>query len=185
MPLNSLDLSENCLGKSMMAKDWGWLDGRVLRSTLHTLNLSQNNVRVVAVHISLDFVFRIFIWNSISFQLAYFPYNLVKLCSLTELKLTNNELTRIPFAIRRMKSLRNFNLANNRLDSLPNSVTFMTFDTFDVSGPEMFAKKMSTAQLVDRTSDALRQPKSLLFLTANVVNRKKYVRISDSQNFNQ
>lgn len=61
MPLSSLDLSENRLGKSLMAKDWSWLDGRVLRSTLQTLNLSQNNVRVVAPRIALDFVYRIFI----------------------------------------------------------------------------------------------------------------------------
>lgn len=103
----------------------------------------------------------------------------MKLCNLAELNLKNNELTRIPFAIRRMKLLRNFILANNRLDSLPNSVTFMTFDTFDVSGPEMFAKNMLMAQLVDRATDALRQPKSLLYLAANVVISKKYNHLSD------
>lgn len=186
MPLNSLDFSENCLGKSMMAKDWSWLDGRVLRSTLQTLNLSQNNVCCIALHIGLDIVIWIFIWiRSISFQLTHFPYKLVKLCNLTELRLKNNELTRIPFAIRRMKSLRNFILANNRFDSLPNSITLLTFETFDVSGPNMFAKRMSTVQLVDRATDALRQPKSLLYVAANMVNRRKYVRTSDSINFNQ
>lgn len=44
MPLVSIDFSENCLAKSSFAKGWDWLDGRVLRSTLRCLNLSQNNV---------------------------------------------------------------------------------------------------------------------------------------------
>lgn len=98
----------------------------------------------------------------------------MKLSNLVELRLQNNGLTRIPFAIRRMKSLRRFHLTDNRLDSLPNSMTRMSFDTFDVSGAEMFAKKMLTAQLIHRTTDALRQPKSLLYMAANVVHGKKY-----------
>lgn len=176
MPLTSIDLSENRLWKSSFAKDWNWLDGRVLRSTLQHLNLSQNNVSI-DIRPSQCTQLR---ERSISaclfpFQLIYFPYKLVKLSNLTELKLKNNRLTRIPFAIRRMRSLRNLSLADNRFDSLPNSVTCMRFDTFDVSGSEMFAKKMLTAQLVDRSTDALRQPKSLLYLAANVVIRKKCV----------
>lgn len=47
MPLIHLDLSENCLGKSSFAKNWSWLDGRVLRSTLQILNLSHNNVGIL------------------------------------------------------------------------------------------------------------------------------------------
>lgn len=97
----------------------------------------------------------------------------MKLSNLTELKMKNNGLTRIPFAIRRMKTLRNLYLSGNRLESLPKNVSRMTFDVFDVSGPEMFPQK-SAMLLNTRTSDAQRQPKSLLYLVANVVLKIKY-----------
>lgn len=112
------------------------------------------------------------------FQLTHFPAKLVQLNSLIDLKLENNRLTCIPFSIRRMKSLRRFSLAKNCLDSLPDSVGRMVFDTLDVSGPEMFSKQMQSARLVQRITDALRQPKSLLYQSANVVFSKRCISIS-------
>lgn len=58
MPLISVDLSVNCLGKLAFANGWSWLDGRVLRATLQNLNLSQNNVGIdsrPALHNAIDF----------------------------------------------------------------------------------------------------------------------------------
>lgn len=47
LPLKSLDMSENCLGKASSADDWCWLSGRVLQTNLQSLNLSQNNVSAI------------------------------------------------------------------------------------------------------------------------------------------
>lgn len=45
MSLIELDLSENDLSKSLFSKNWRWMNGKVLRSTLQALNLSDNNVK--------------------------------------------------------------------------------------------------------------------------------------------
>lgn len=172
LPLKSLDMSENCLGKASSADDWGWLSGRVLQTNLRNLNLSQNNVSAICQSAINQMETKISQFDI--FQLTYFPYKLVKLTSLNELKMKSNALSTIPFAIRRMKSLRTLNLSDNRLESFPNSITRMAFDTVDVSGEHNFAKKMVEVK-VERIMDAMRQPRKLLYLAANAVYKKKYV----------
>lgn len=90
------------------------------------------------------------------------------------LKLNNNQLSRIPFAIRRMKALRYLHLANNELASLPSTLDRMTFDTIDVSGPNMFATRRPDQPYAELGNGDCAG--SLLYLTANTVisRRLKY-----------
>lgn len=96
--------------------------------------------------------------------------------------LKGNRLPRLPFGIRRMKTLRTLNLAENQLKSLPNVFARMSFETLDLSGPEMFTPPLDahippSTMLIPRGGDGVRQPLLLWQIAANAVTSKKYVNL--------
>lgn len=112
-----------------------------------------------------------------TFQLSYFPYQLVKVRNLTTLKLANNQITRLPFAVRRMKRLRHLILSGNKIQSLPNMLTRLVLDTLDVSGQKMFSNQLKLYSVNSAHSGldpvtTMRQPANLWQLAARVVNSK-------------
>lgn len=115
IPLVDIDVSNNCLGESLDADNWNWLDSSTIKKSLQNLNLSNN-------------------------KLKSFPYKLVKLNSLTTLKIDNNMISSIPFGLRRLRSLRYLYLSTNKLVSLPESLNHLRLDLLDVWGNEFMPK---------------------------------------------
>lgn len=109
------------------------------------------------------------------FQMTIFPYRLVRLRKLMVLTLKGNRLKRLPFAMRRLKSLRTLNVGDNQIKSLPNIFSRMTFETLDLSGPDMFTPPYDEAGPTQLQSQPISgQPPQLWQLAAQTVIKKKY-----------
>lgn len=108
--------------------------------------------------------------------MTVFPYRLVRLRKLMVLTLKGNRLKHLPFAIRRLKSLRTLSVADNQIQTLPNSFKRMTFDTLDLSGPDMFTQPFDDADRSERSLPQIYyQSPSLWQLAARIVITRKYV----------
>lgn len=89
------------------------------------------------------------------------------------LTLKGNRLKRLPFAIRRLKSLRTLNVADNQIKTLPHSFARMTFETLDISGPDMFTPPYDEANPDQPSQQTFQQSPQLWQLAAQTVISKK------------
>lgn len=87
--------------------------------------------------------------------------------------LKGNRLKRLPFAMRRLKLLRTLNVADNQIKSLPSSFSRMTFETLDLSGPDMFTPPYDEANTDQSSQPILWQCPQLWQLAAQTVISKK------------
>ncbi|BES93048.1 Hypothetical protein NTJ_05857 [Nesidiocoris tenuis] len=106
--LVTLDLSGNELGFTTKADDWDWTRSLSLCTSLKTLNLSSNKIRML-------------------------PDSICNIKTLVELNASANELVTLPNHLGLIRSLRILILEKNQLRWLPISLTWLTYEYFDVT----------------------------------------------------
>ncbi|XP_018320874.1 leucine-rich repeat protein 1 [Agrilus planipennis] len=114
--LSELNLSHNELGTSSL-RQWNWIGGH-LSKNLKLLNLSNNKLRYLPLHIS-------------------------KLYSLIILNVDNNELKELPSGIGCLQNLKTLTASNNLLTYLPGSMKNLQIRDLDLSNNQFVVEHLN------------------------------------------